>query len=130
MFVLGAQTSSDSGTGGQRDGSEEGHEMANGDQSEHGRASGAPYGTDRGDTGGSQDSGDYEAAMGNVLGAALTCQLRQPHIYEVLNMDRAPTSIPVFEADHWLDSWHVIASSMPSQQAKLSRSAPQSCVLG
>ena len=130
MFVLGAQTSSDSGTGAQRDGSKEGHEMANRDQSEHGRASGAPYGTDRGDTGGSQDSGDNEAAMGNVLGAALTYQLRQPHIYEALGMDRAPASIPVFEADHWLDSWHVIATSMPSQQAKLSRSAPHSSFLG
>ena len=104
--------------------------MANRHQNEHGRASGAPYGTDRGDTGGSQDSGDNEAAMGNVLGAALTCQLRQPTIYKALGMDRPPTSIPVFDADHWLDSWHVIASSMPSQQAKLSGSAPQSSVLG
>ena len=127
---LGARTKSDSETGGQRDSSEEGHEMANRDQSELGGASGAPYGTDRGDTGGSQDSGDYEAAMGNVLGAALTCQSRQPHVYKALGMDTAPTSIPVFEADHWLDSWHVIGSSMPSQQAKLSRSPPQSSVLG
>ncbi|KAA6429165.1 MAG: hypothetical protein FRX49_00562 [Trebouxia sp. A1-2] len=125
-----AEKKSDSGTGGQRDRSEEGHEMANCDQNEHGRASGAPYGTDRGDTGESQDSGDNEAAMGNVLGAALTCQLRQPTIYKALGMDRPPTSIPVFDADHWLDSWHVIASSMPSQQAKLSGSAPQSSVLG
>ncbi|KAL3143544.1 hypothetical protein ABBQ38_002343 [Trebouxia sp. C0009 RCD-2024] len=116
--------------GGQQDGSEEGREMANCDQNEHGRASGAPYGTDRGDTGGSQDSGDNEAAMGNVLGVALTCQLRQPTIYKALGMDRPPTSIPVFDADHWLDSWHVIASSMPSQQAKLSGSAPHSSVLG
>ena len=130
MFVSGAEKKSDSGTGGQRDRSEEGHEMANCDQNEHGRASGAPYGTDRGDTGESQDSGDNEAAMGNVLGAALTCQLRQPTIYKALGMDRPPTSIPVFDADHWLDSWHVIASSMPSQQAKLSGSAPQSSVLG
>ena len=123
MFALGAQAISDSGTGGQGDGSEEGHEMANRDRNEHGRASGAPDGTDRGGTGGSQDSGDYEAAMGNVLGAVLTCQLRQPPIYKALGMDRPPTSIPVFEAGRWLDSWHVIASSMPSQQAKLSRSA-------
>ena len=130
MFALGAQTSSGSGTGGQRAGSEEGHEMADYDQNEHGRASGAPDGTDRGDTAGSQDPGDYDAAMGNVLGAALTCQLRQPEIYQALGMDRPPTSIPVFEADHWLDSWHVIASSMPSQQAKLSRSTSQSSILG
>ncbi|DBA85175.1 TPA: hypothetical protein ACH3X2_005888 [Trebouxia sp. C0005] len=130
VILEGAEKKSDSGTGGQRDRGEEGHEMANCDQNEHGRASGAPYGTDRGDTGESQDSGDNEAAMGNVLGAALTCQLRQPTIYKALGMDRPPTSIPVFDADHWLDSWHVIASSMPSQQAKLSGSAPQSSVLG
>ncbi|KAL0021267.1 hypothetical protein WJX79_002534 [Trebouxia sp. C0005] len=73
VILEGAEKKSDSGTGGQRDRSEEGHEMANCDQNEHGRASGAPYGTDRGDTGESQDSGDNEAAMGNVLGAALTC---------------------------------------------------------
>ena len=51
MFVLGAQISPDSRTGGQRDGSEEGHEMANREQNEHGRLSGAP-GSDRGDTDG------------------------------------------------------------------------------
>ena len=130
-FVVGAQTNSDSGTGGRRDGSEQGHETANcGRKDEHGRASGAPYGSDRGGTGGSQDSGDHEAAKGNVLGLALICQLRQPQIYKALGMDRPPNSIPVFEADRWLESWHVIASSVPSQQAKLSRFAPQSPILG
>ena len=129
MFALGAQTSSGSGTGGQGDDSEEEH-AANQVQNEHGRASGAPDGTDRGHTGRFQDSGDYEAAMGNVLGSALTCQLRQPQIYKALGMDRPLSSIPVFQADRWLDSWHVIASSMPSQQAKLSRSASYSSILG
>ena len=57
-------------------------------------ASGAPDGTDRGDTGGSQDSGDYEAAMGNVLGAALTCQLRQPQIYKSARHGQAPDLHP------------------------------------
>ena len=51
MVVLGAQVSPDSRTGEQRDGSEEGHEMANREQNKHGRSSGAPGG-DRGDTGG------------------------------------------------------------------------------
>ena len=101
-----------------------------GQKDEHGRASGAPCGSDRGGTGGSQGSGDHEAAKGNVLGLALTCQLRQPQIYKALGMDRPPISIPVFEADRWLESWHVIASSLPSQQAKLSRSAAQSSILG
>ena len=105
--------------------------MANcGQKDEHGRASGAPYASDRGGTRGSQDLGDHEAAKGNVLGLALTCQLRQPQIYKALGMDRPLNSIPVFEADRWLESWHVIASSVPSQQAKLSRSAPQSPILG
>ena len=97
------------------------HEVASRDRKhEHGWASRAPDGIDRGDTGGSQVSGDHAAAMGNVLGAALTCQLRQPQIYKALGMDRPPISITVFEADRWLDSWHVVASSVPSQQAKLS----------
>ena len=104
--------------------------MANcGQKDEHGRASDAPSGSDRGGTGGSRGSSDHEAAKGNVLGLALTCQLRQPQIYKALGMDRPPISIPVFEADRWLESWHVIASSVPSQQAKLSRS-PQSSILG
>lgn len=119
MFATGAQTNS--GPGGRRDGSDQ--------HNDHGWAFGAPDGVDRGDTGGSHVSGDHEAAMGNVLGAALTCQLRQPQIYKALGMDRPPISIPVYEADRWLDSWHVIASSVPSQQAKLSRSAPQSSIM-
>ena len=44
--------------------------------------------------------------------------------------EQAPMSIPVFEADRWLESWHVIASRVPSQHAKLCKSAPQSCILG
>ena len=105
--------------------------MANcGQKDDYSRASGAAYASDSSGTGGSQDSGDHEAAKSNVLGSALRCQLRQPQIYKALGMDRPPTSIPVFEAERWLESWHVIASSVPSQQAKLSRSAPQSFDLG
>ena len=66
--------------------------------------------------------------MGNVLVSALTYQLHQPQIYKALGMNRPPISISVFEADQWWESWHVIASSIPSQQAKLSESAPQSSV--
>lgn len=47
-------------------------------------------------------------------------QMCQPQKCKALGMDRSPVSIPVFEADRRLDSWHVTASSMPSQQAKLS----------
>ena len=47
-----------------------------------------------------------------------------------LGMGKAPTSTPVFEADSWLESWQVVASSVPSQQAKLSECAAQfSCLL-
>ena len=95
---------------------------------EHAHSSDASYGRDRGDTSRSQESGDHAAAMGNMLGSALTYQLHQPQIYKALGMDRPPTFIPVFEADQWLESWRVIASSIPSQQAKLSGSAAQSFV--
>ena len=40
--------------------------------------------------------------MGNVLGSALTYQLRQPEAYEALSMHKLPNSFPVFEADRWL----------------------------
>lgn len=95
---------------------------------EHTLSSDASYGSDRGDTSCSQESGDHDAAMGNVLGSALTYLLHQPQIYKALGMNRPPISISVFEADQWWESWHVIASSIPSQQAKLSESAPQSSV--
>ncbi len=126
FFVVGGQTDSEPGTEGDQDGSEQEGNMAGCEHSpkdEH-----ASYGPDRGDTSRSQESGDHDAAMGNLLGSALTYQLHQPEIYKALGMDRPPTSIPVFEADQWLESWHVIASSVPSQQAKLSQSAPKSAV--
>ncbi len=91
---------------------------------EHKRPLGAPCKSDTGGTSSSEDSGDHDAAMGNVLGSALTYQLRQPQIYKALGMDNPLSSIPVFEADQWLESWQVIASSVPPQQAKLSESAP------
>jgi len=131
VFAVGASTDSEPGTGGDRDSSKQKGDMANREHSlkiEHTRPPGAPYGSDRGGTSSSQESGDHDAAMGNVLSPALTCQLRQPQIYKALGMDRPPISIPVFEADQWLESWHVIASSIPSQQAKLSESAPQSSI--
>ena len=52
------------------------------------------------DIGLTSDARDHEAAKGNVLGLALTCQLRQPQIYIAQGMDRPPNSILVFEADH------------------------------
>lgn len=59
----------------------------------------------------SQQSGDCDAVMGNVLGSALTYQLRQLETYEALSMHKLPNFIPVFEADHWLKSWQVVAGS-------------------
>ena len=59
----------------------------------------------------SQQSGDPDAAMDNVLGSALTYQLRQLKTYEALSMHKPPNFIPVFEPDHWLKSWQVVASS-------------------
>jgi len=41
--------------------------------------------------------------MGNVFAVVLTCQLRQPKTHEALSMDM-PSTMPVFEADKWLDS--------------------------
>ncbi len=126
-FAAGAQMDSESGIWGDRDGSEQEGDMANREHSlnfEHKRPLGGPCKSDRGGTSSSQESGDHDAAMGNVLGSALTYQLRQPQIYKALGMDIPPSSIPVFEADQWLESWQVIASSIPSQQAKLSESTP------
>lgn len=69
---------------------------------------------------------DNAAAMSNVLAAALRHQLHQPDIYEALGMSAPPTSIPIREVDNWMDSWRVVASSVPSEQAKLCKVAPQS----
>ena len=126
--VVGAQTDSEPETRGGPDSSEREDDTTNPEhslQGEHARPQGAPPASEGRGTS-SHGSGDHAAAMGNVLGAALTYQLRQPDIYRALGMDHPPTSIPVSEADRWLESWHVIASSVPSQQAKLSKIAAQS----
>ena len=91
FFVVGGQTDSEPGTEGDQGGSEQEGNMAGCEHSpkdEH-----ASYGPDRGDTSRSQESGDHDAAMGNLLGSALTYQLHQPEIYKALGMDRPPTSI-------------------------------------
>ncbi len=136
-FAAGAEMDSELGICGNRNGSEQ--EPPQGDMAkrgdslhfEHKRPLGASCKSDTGGTSSSEDSGDHDAAsgdhdvaMGNVLGSALTYQLRQPQIYKALGMDKPLSSIPAFEADQWLESWQVIASSVPSQQAKLSESAP------
>ena len=125
--VAGPQIETHFDTGGPGDGSQQGGGKSRHDHSQsesrHEPAQGRS--TDSSTNGGSQRSADCEsdAAMGGVLAAALTSQLRQPSIYKALGMTMAPTSIPVWEADRWLESWHVIASSVPSEQAKLSAPA-------
>ena len=116
---------SEPGTEGDQDGSEQEGDMAGREHSlkdEH-----ASYGPDRGDTSRSQETETMMQpwAMYWVLLSHINCtSLKSTKRW-------AWTGLPplsVCEADQWLESWHVIASSAPSQQVKLSKSAPKSVV--
>ncbi len=89
IFVVGGETDSEPGTEGDQDGNEQEGDMARREHSlkdEHAHSSDASYGRDRGDTSRSQESGDHAAAMGNILGSALTYQLHQPQIYKAIGL--------------------------------------------
>lgn len=76
---------------------------------------------DRADISSSQHSGDHHAAVGNVLGSALTCQLRQPEGSSYLDIVGGPPP----SCAQRLEVWNISASKLPSQQAKLVNFAAQ-----
>lgn len=129
VSVAGAQPGTDSAPGGQGGGDEPG---GDGTQDARHENSPKPSAKQSGTPVTSQGTSHHDnaAATSNVLAAALRHQLHQPEVYEALGMSAPPTSIPICEVDNWMDSWRVVASSVPSQQAKLSKVAPQSSSLG
>ncbi len=66
------------------------------------------------------DAGEQEAVQREALGAALRYHLHQPQVFKAFGLEQPPTSIPVCDADGWVESWRVTASSDPHMQAKIS----------